>query len=86
MSAAIECIATSVEGTPEVSLWECPCRECTKMAWEGSDSPDTLQSYRIEWWSGWYGCTSDDPNNHQGDTCPIHETSAGIDHREGFLY
>ena len=18
-------------------------------------------------------CTSDDPNNHQGDTCPIHE-------------
>ena len=19
-------------------------------------------------------CTSDDPNNHQGDTCPIHET------------
>jgi hypothetical protein len=19
------------------------------------------------------GCTSDDPNNHQGDTCPLHE-------------
>ena len=19
-------------------------------------------------------CTSDDPNNHQGDTCPIHES------------
>ena len=50
MSAAIECIATSVEGTPEVSLWECPCRECTKMAWEGSDSPDTLTEYRREWW------------------------------------
>jgi len=51
----IECVAVSTEGTPEVSLWECPCRECTKMAWEGSDSPDTLKSYRHEWWRGWYG-------------------------------
>lgn len=24
------------------------------------------------------GCTSDDPRNHQGDTCPIHEGKAQI--------
>jgi hypothetical protein len=30
--------------------------------WEIPDEPDSR-------------CTSDDPNNHQGDTCPVHEAS-----------
>lgn len=38
MSAKITCIANpGNDGAKEVPLWECPCRECTKLDWEALD-------------------------------------------------
>ena len=36
-----------------------------------TDIYDSIMLY--EDFQSFYICTSDDPNNHQGDTCPIHE-------------
>lgn len=50
------CIASNgAHGEPEVSLWDCPCRECTQMAYDAGDDaePDyslTLADYRRLWW------------------------------------
>lgn len=39
----IDCIANNgSNGWPEVPLWECPCRECTKLDWDACD--DTTRS------------------------------------------
>lgn len=47
------CIANNGEnGETEIPLWECPCRECTKMDWELArdmgDEPGTLKAWRQE--------------------------------------
>lgn len=43
----------------------------------GTPLPAPTIDTRDAYMSGDLGgrCTSDDPTNHQGDTCPIHETS-----------
>jgi hypothetical protein len=47
----VKCIANNgSNGEPEVPLWECPCRECSRLDWEALDDDDrpSLQSFRIE--------------------------------------
>lgn len=48
--ASAKCIANSDPAKgPEVPLWECPCRECTRLDWEAlDDDRPSLQSFRIE--------------------------------------
>jgi len=52
----IACIANSgSNGQPEVPLWYCPCRECTKLDWEATpDDGQSLAEYRRENWPEHY--------------------------------
>lgn len=44
------CIANSDPAKgPEVPLWHCPCRECTRLDWEAlDDDRPTLAEFRRE--------------------------------------
>jgi hypothetical protein len=44
------CIANNgSNGEPEVPLWHCPCRDCTKMEWEVQyEEGQTLAEHRHE--------------------------------------
>jgi hypothetical protein len=51
-AAGPKCIADDAAGIP---LWECPCRECTKMDWEATpDDGKSLSQYRKENWPEHY--------------------------------
>jgi len=47
---SIECIANSdMSKGPEVPLWHCPCRTCTKLDWDAlDDDRPTLAMHRHE--------------------------------------
>lgn len=45
------CIANNgANGEPEVPLWECPCRECTKLDWEALDDDDKSSYGSLRVW------------------------------------
>lgn len=56
VKTAPECVANNgANGEPEVPLWECPCRFCTKMDWDAlDDDRPTLKAYRAEMWPEFY--------------------------------
>ena len=57
----VEVEAESQDAAEDLALWE----------WNGDDSTVVDRwAYAQEEAED---CTSDDPNNHQGDTCPVHE-------------
>lgn len=44
-----QCIANNgSNGEPEVPLWECPCKECTRLDWEMADDDRSLSEFRSE--------------------------------------
>jgi len=54
-TTTITCVANNGDnGEPEVPLWECPCRECTKLDWEASDSDESLATWRRANWPDHY--------------------------------
>ena len=48
--ASAKCIANSdMAKGPEVPLWECPCRGCTRLDWEAlDDDRPSLAAFRRE--------------------------------------
>ena len=51
------CVANSdTDKGPEVPLWECPCRECTRLDWEALDDDErgSLRDHRRVWWPEFY--------------------------------
>jgi len=53
------CIANNGVDGVEVPLWECPCRDCTRMEWEClrdlGDKVGPLGQFRAETWPELWG-------------------------------
>ena len=64
------CIAHNGVDGVEVPLWECPCRECTRIEWEAEcdyEHTRSLRVHRQEKWPEFWG-RLDSPAVEQGLT------------------
>jgi hypothetical protein len=68
---------------PGIDLWNCPCRECTKLDWQATDQDVSLAAFRREGFPEHYGApTPSDFREQDGPSAAENAGNYGINGRD----